>query len=81
MAVAGSEELPGAAWHAAAEALSTHLLHGVFLQQLQQAGGCKMQALLKDVELPVQRVLSDMEVTGLGCNREAMLQQKADLQV
>lgn len=67
-------------WQAAAEAWATLLLRGSFTQQMQDAGS-QLQQLLDSMELPLQRVLSAMEVTGVRCDKQLLLQQRAQLQV
>lgn len=67
-------------WRAAAEAWATLLLRGSFTQQMQDDGS-QLQQLLDSMELPLQRVLSAMEVTGVRCDKQLLLQQRAQLQV
>jgi DNA polymerase I-like protein with 3'-5' exonuclease and polymerase domains len=75
-------QLPASGWSSAAEAWATHALRGAFLQQLRQLGdGGALLALLRDVEVPVQAVLSSMEMAGIGVDREALLRQQQQLQV
>jgi hypothetical protein len=77
-----SHALPASAWHAAAEAWATHALRSAFLQQLRQLGdGGALLSLLRDVEVPVQAVLSGMELAGIGADRQALQRQRAELQV
>jgi hypothetical protein len=74
--------LPASACHAAAEAWASHALRGAFLQQLRQLGdGGALLSLLRDVEVPVQAVLSSIELAGIGADREALQKQRAELQV
>jgi hypothetical protein len=74
--------LPADVWCSAAEAWASHALRGAFLQQLRQLGdGGALLSLLRDVEVPVQAVLSSMEMAGIGVDREALEQQQRELQV
>lgn len=69
-------------WGAAAAVWAAHTLRSVFEREMRQLGdGGKLLSLLQDVEVPVQRVLSDMEFTGLGMDRNLLLQQKEEIQV
>lgn len=69
-------------WQAAAEVWASHALRGVFENSMRQLGdGGKLLKLLQDVEIPVQRVLSDMEFHGLGVDKDMLVQQKQQIQV
>lgn len=74
--------VPAWVWPAAAEAWATLLLQSTFTTAMQQLGdGGQLQQLLDSIEVPVQRVLSAMEVTGVRCDKQVLLEQGAQLQV
>jgi hypothetical protein len=74
--------LPANVWYSAAEAWASHALRSAYLQQLRQLGdGGALLSLLRDVEVPVQAVLSSMEMAGIGVDRQALEQQQRELQV
>jgi DNA polymerase I-like protein with 3'-5' exonuclease and polymerase domains len=69
-------------WQTAAGAWANLLLRDSLSTSLQGlAEGAQLQALLQDIELPLQAVLSDMEVTGVRCDKQLLLEQRAQLQV
>lgn len=69
-------------WDAAGGVWAVHALRQVYERELRHlADGGKLLKLLQDVEVPVQRVLSDMEYAGLGVDRELMQRQKQEIQV
>lgn len=71
-----------AAWQSAAEAWATTLLRNRFSSRIQQLGdGGQLQQLLDSIELPLQHVLSTMEVTGVHCDKQILLEQRQQLQV
>lgn len=73
---------PVSIWQAAAEAWATLLLQDSFTAMMQRLDdGGQLQALLSTVEVPLQRVLSDMEVTGVRCDKQLLAQQRDQLQV
>jgi DNA polymerase I-like protein with 3'-5' exonuclease and polymerase domains len=69
-------------WPAAAEAWATHCLKAELEQQYNglEDSGLLLQ-LLQAVEVPLQEVLSDMEVTGICCEQDRLKLQKQELQV
>jgi hypothetical protein len=74
--------LPADVWYSAAEAWASHALRSAYLQQLRQLGdGGALLSLLRDVEVPVQAVLSAMEMAGIGVDRKALEKQQKELQV
>lgn len=69
-------------WQAAAEAWATLLLQDSFTAVMQRLDdGGQLQALLTTVEVPLQHVLSAMEVTGVRCDKQLLAQQRDQLQV
>jgi DNA polymerase I-like protein with 3'-5' exonuclease and polymerase domains len=69
-------------WQAAAGAWANLLLRDSFSASMQGLSeGAQLQALLQGIELPLQAVLSDMEVTGVRCDKQLLLEQKVQLQV
>lgn len=81
-AAAGGAAVQPQAWLAAAEAWATHLLERSFTAALQGLGdGGQLLQLLHTIEVPVQRVLSAMEVKGVRCDRQVLLEQRQQLQV
>lgn len=76
------DSAPQRAWQAAAEALATFQLSHSFRNIMQRLGdGGQLQDLLQSIELPVQRVLSAMEVSGVRCDKQVLLKQREQLQV
>lgn len=74
--------LTGTEAQAAAEAWATLLLRDSFTSVMQGlADGGQLQQLFDSIEVPVQRVLSAMEVTGVRCDKQRLLQQRVQLQV
>jgi DNA polymerase I-like protein with 3'-5' exonuclease and polymerase domains len=66
----------------AAEAWATLLLRDSFSSVMQDlADGGQLQQLFNSIEVPVQRVLSAMEVTGVRCDKQRLMQQRDQLQV
>lgn len=66
----------------AAEVWATLLLRDSFTSAMQGlADGGQLQQLFGTIEVPVQRVLSAMEVTGVRCDKQQLLQQRYHLQV
>eukprot|EP00775_Hariotina_reticulata_P003591 gene3591-3856_t len=68
-------------WYAAAEAWSTYLLKVELEHQYENLNdGGLLTQLLQAVEVPLQEVLSDMEVFGIRCEQGRLEQQKQELQ-